>query len=210
MGGIGYGQTPVLAFGHTDEDGSNGWNIATLARMWCNGALGAELWHARQGRYAMIFGDPLVTNIARPSTPAISAAGASSVALTTGLVRGLQQPFSPAVGQNLTTNINKIDDAPTLTKAILGSTAGLKVDAGEVTLDGSNPTPVTVSGMTSISSVSLTIKKNGALGDDPVQVSYDTSGTTLNIYAQKTDGTDPTLIASTNSSVVIGWVAYGT
>jgi hypothetical protein len=122
----------------------------------------------------------------------------------------LQQPFSPAAGQRLTTNINKIDDAPTLTKAILGSTAGLMVDAGEVTLDGSNPTVVTVSGMTAISSVQLTLKKSSTPGDDPTSFSYDTSGTTLNIYAYKTDGTDPTLVASTNSTAVVGWVAYGT
>jgi hypothetical protein len=210
MGGIAYGQTPVLAFGHTDEDGSNGWNIATLARMWRNGALSAELWHARQSRYSMIFGDPLVTNIARPSTPAI-AQGAATVALTVGEKRALQQPFSsPAAAQALTDNLDKIDDAPTLTKAVLGSSAGFKMDAGEVTLDGSNPTVVTVTGMTSISSVQLTLKKSSTPGDDPTSFSYDTSGTTLNIYAYKTDGTDPTLIASTNSSAVVGWVAYGT
>jgi hypothetical protein len=210
MGGSAYSQTPVIAFAHTDEDGSNGWNIATAARMWCNGALSAELWHARQSRYSMIYGDPLVTNIARPSTPAIAAVGVAQVALTTGQIRGLQAPFSPAVGQKLTTNINKIDDAPTLTKAILGSAAGLMVDAGEVTLDGGNPTVVTVTGMTSITAVTLTIKSATALGDDPVQVSYNTSGTTLNIYAWKNDGSDPTLVASTNSAIVIGWVAYGT
>jgi hypothetical protein len=64
--------------------------------------------------------------------------------------------------------------------------------------------------MTSITAVTLTIKSATALGDDPVQVSYNTSGTTLNIYAWKNDGSDPTLVASTNSAIVIGWVAYGT
>jgi hypothetical protein len=138
--------------------------------------------------------------------------GVSNVALSPVEKQIMQQPFpSRAVGQVLTDNIDKIDDAPTLTKAILGSAAGLKVDAGEVTLDGSNPTPVTVTGMTSISSVQLTIKSAAALGVDPTTVTYNTSGTTLNIYAWKVTGTgDTTLIASTNSEIVIGWVAYGT
>jgi hypothetical protein len=163
----------------------------------------------------MIYGDPLVTNIARPLTEEISDEeaehpGDANVALTVIEKQVLQQPFtSRAVGQVLTDNIEKIDDAPTLTKAVLGSSAGFKMDAGEVTLDGSNPTPVTVTGMTSISSVSLTMKNASAPADDPVQVTYNTSGTTLNIYAWKTDGSDPTFVASTNSAIVIGWVAYG-
>lgn len=82
--------------------------------------------------------------------------------------------------------------------------------AGEVTLDGTNPTPV-VTGLSKVLSATATIKSATALGDDPVAVSVDYSGSngTLNVYAWKTDGSDPTLVASTNSTAVISWIAFG-
>ena len=98
----------------------------------------------------------------------------------------------------------------TLTQAQLESLAGsLIAKGGEVTLDGSNPTPVTVSGITTITSASVSLKATSTPGDDPTQFSVSWSGNTLSIYAYKTDGTDPTLIASTNSSAVVSWVAVG-
>lgn len=84
------------------------------------------------------------------------------------------------------------------------------VVAGEVTLDGTNPTPV-VTGLSKVLSATATIKSATALGDDPVAVSVDYSGSngTLNVYAWKTDGSDPTLVASTNNTAVVSWVAWG-
>jgi hypothetical protein len=137
--------------------------------------------------------------------------GTTSVSLSINTKLAIQSAFpSPTAGQVVSTNIDKIADAPTLTNAVVNaSSSGQKMAFGEVVLDGSNPTPVTT-GLTSITSACVSIKKNSALGDDPIQVSYDTSGGTLNIYAHKTDGSDPTLVASTNSTVTIGWQAYGT
>ncbi len=100
-----------------------------------------------------------------------------------------------------------IDAASGLTIGGVAITGNVR--AGEVTLDGSNPTPVTT-GLATISSVALTLKTASTPGDDPSWLSYDTSGGTLNIYAWKnTGGTDPTLVASTSSTAVVGWVAVG-
>ena len=83
------------------------------------------------------------------------------------------------------------------------------VKSGTVTLDGTNPTPVTT-GLTTITSAVACIKTDTAPGDDPVTVTVDYSGGTLNIYAWKnTGGTDPTLVASTNSSATVDWIAVG-
>lgn len=86
-----------------------------------------------------------------------------------------------------------------------------RVARGEVTLDGSNPTPITT-GLNTIVSATVTLKQATAPGDDPVGASVDYTGSdgTLNLYAWKTDGTDPTLVASTNNSAVFCWVAVGT
>lgn len=83
------------------------------------------------------------------------------------------------------------------------------VKSGTVTLDGTNPTPVTT-GLTTVASAVACIKTATAPGDDPNLVTVDYSGGTLNIYAWKnTGGTDPTLVASTDSSATIDWIAVG-
>ena len=85
------------------------------------------------------------------------------------------------------------------------------VVAGEVTLDGSNPTPV-ATGLSKVLGATASLKQATAPGDDPSWLSVDYSGTdgTLNVYAWKnTGGTDPTLVASTNSTAVVSWVAWG-
>jgi hypothetical protein len=87
-----------------------------------------------------------------------------------------------------------------------------RVARGEVTLDGSNPTPVTT-GLNTIVAAQATLKSSSAPADDPSWVSVDYTGSdgTLNVYAWKnTGGTDPTLVASTNSAAVFCWTAWGT
>ena len=95
---------------------------------------------------------------------------------------------------------------------IPGMSGGRRTVSGEVTLDGSNPTPVTT-GLNTITSAQVTLKSASAPADDPSWVSCDYSGSdgTLNVYAWKnTGGTDPTLVASTNSAAVFCWTATGT
>lgn len=94
------------------------------------------------------------------------------------------------------------------TMTVGGVSATGVVKSGTVTLDGTNPTPVTT-GLTTVTSAVACIKSSTAPGDDPVAVTVTYSGGTLNIYAWKTDGTDPTLIASTNSSATVDWIAVG-
>jgi len=82
------------------------------------------------------------------------------------------------------------------------------IKSGTVTLDGSNPTPVTT-GLTTVTTGLACIKSTTAPGDDPIVITTGYSGGTLNIYAWKTDGTDPTLVASTNNAATIEWIAVG-
>lgn len=83
------------------------------------------------------------------------------------------------------------------------------IKSGTVTLDGSNPTPVTT-GLTTVVTGLVSMKSTATPGDDPVYFTVDYSGGTLNVYAWKnTTGTDPTLVASTNNTVTIDWVAVG-
>lgn len=82
---------------------------------------------------------------------------------------------------------------------------------GEVTLDGTNPTSV-VTGLTKVLGAVASLKSATAPGDDPSWLSVDYAGTgaQLDIYAWKnTGGSDPTLVASTNSAAGISWVAWG-
>lgn len=81
---------------------------------------------------------------------------------------------------------------------------------GTATLDGSNPTPVTT-GLNGIVTCALTQNRSSAPGDDPVAFTATwANGGTLNIYAWKHDGTDPTLTASTDSDDVVAWECRGT
>lgn len=87
----------------------------------------------------------------------------------------------------------------------------LRFVGGEVTLDGSNPTSV-MTGLSKIVSAQASLKSSTAPGDDPSWLSVNYTGTDgqLDVYAWKnTGGTDPTLVASTNSSAVISWHAFG-
>ncbi len=97
---------------------------------------------------------------------------------------------------------------------LVGVANGYKIARGEVTLDGSNPTPVTT-GLATVVAANASLKQTAAPGDDPSWLSVDYGGSVtageLDIYAWKnTGGTDPTLVASTNNTAVISWIAIGT
>ena len=81
---------------------------------------------------------------------------------------------------------------------------------GTVVLDGTNPTPVTLTTYMQTCELGVAnIVATGTPGDDPVLVCVSTSAAVLNIEAYKTDGDDPTLVDSTNNSQVIAWFAVG-
>ena len=82
---------------------------------------------------------------------------------------------------------------------------------GTVTLDGGNPTPIDLSAyVTALDGAVVSLEGTATPGDDPVQVTSAISGTTLNVYAWKHDGTDPTLVASTNNARLVNFFALGT
>lgn len=89
---------------------------------------------------------------------------------------------------------------------------GVRMVWGKVQLDGSNPTPVALSAyMTTCLGGHATLLSTSAPGDDPSWLSVGVSGATLNIYAWKnTGGTDPTLVASTNNTFEVEFLAWGT
>lgn len=94
---------------------------------------------------------------------------------------------------------------------VLGA-SGLKIAAGTITLDGTNPSSATT-GLAAITACTVTDKRNDTLGDDPSQFTVFTSAVAgrLDVYAWKnTGGTDPTLVASTDADDLIDYVCVGT
>lgn len=94
-----------------------------------------------------------------------------------------------------------------------GVAAGYKIARGEATLDGTNPTPI-VTGLATVVACTVTLKAAATPGDDPISFSVNYGGGvaagTVNLYAYKTNGTDPTLVDSTNAAAVVSWIAVGT
>lgn len=119
--------------------------------------------------------------------------------------------FSTVAAGNLPAGIAleaAADSAATGSVLLADAPTGLRMVAGEVALDGSNPTPV-VTGLSTIVGVGLALKGSTAPGDNTSVVTYDTSGGTLNLYAWKnTSGSDPTLVASTGTETV-GYTVFG-
>lgn len=87
----------------------------------------------------------------------------------------------------------------------------LKVVAGEIALDGSNPTSIDLSAFfkTAVVAVSHQLGGSSAPGVGTSVITYAISGTTVSLYAWKpTSGSDPTLVASTGTETV-SYVAVG-
>lgn len=81
---------------------------------------------------------------------------------------------------------------------------------GSKVLDGSNPSSVTT-GLTTITVCNVTNRINVSPADDVVSLTTQTDAIAgrLDIYAWGTNGTDPTLVASTNSTTTIDWLCVG-
>lgn len=98
-------------------------------------------------------------------------------------------------------------------RVVVTATAGAwKMAAGQITLDGSNPSSATT-GLVTIVACQTTDNRATAPGDDPSWLTIGTQATAgqLDVYAWKnTAGTDPTLVASTNASDVIDYICIGT
>jgi hypothetical protein len=110
----------------------------------------------------------------------------------------------------ITDNLDKIDtlSSSTLQNVIASTDGGYKVIGGVVALDGSGAT-VVVTGLDTITSAVVAYEKATATGDDPSWLTVSISGGSLSIWPWKnTGGTDPTLVASTDTGNV-HWIAFG-
>ena len=134
---------------------------------------------------------------------------ALSYPLLSGQVVSVKNFFQTTTGTDnvlrLDGTVKRLESGQTTAVALALMTTGL------VTLDGSNPTSVNMNPLATIDGCTLTIVGSATPGDDPTQVTSVGNGTAgqLDIYAWKTDGSDPTLVASTNSSHVIAYTCGG-
>ena len=101
-----------------------------------------------------------------------------------------------------------------LSSSIAGIGQLYKVARGEVTLDGSNPTPI-ITGLATVVACTVTMKSAASPSSDPTNFTVDYAGGVtagnVNLYAWKPTGAALVdLVASTNSAAVISWIAVGT
>ena len=84
-----------------------------------------------------------------------------------------------------------------------------KISAGEVALDGSNPTVVNTK-LSTIVGVLITLKDDGASPGILASVfTYDVSGGTLNMHAWKVTSTSVTTLIADTGTNTVGWLAFG-
>ena len=133
------------------------------------------------------------------------AASGKISATANGNVEGIALEAAGADGDVIEVLTVEVSDAAL---SVGGVAAGYKIARGEIALDGSNPTPV-ATGLTTVVSFHAMLKGTAAPGDSTSVLSADISGATVNVYAWKTDGTDPTFIASTGTETIY-WSAIGT
>lgn len=85
---------------------------------------------------------------------------------------------------------------------------------GTVTLDGGNPTPITLTNyLDAIDGALVTMDGSTAPGADPTFLTHEIAAAVLNVYAWKvtTGGAagNPDLIASTNNARLVHFIAVG-
>lgn len=100
---------------------------------------------------------------------------------------------------------------PNTTGTMVTAASALKIETGQATLDGANPTRVTTT--IAITNCVVTNQRSTAPEDDPTSftVLATAGGTTLDIHAWKnSSGTDPTQLASTDNDDVIAYICVGT
>ncbi len=132
-------------------------------------------------------------------------AGANVYAAASGKIDDAVTPFPEGIALEAATADGDIIE-------VLRCDTSYKIARGTATLDGSNPTTV-ATGLNTIVAACVSLKASSTPGDDPSWVSHNYSGSdgNLDIYAYKnTGGTDPTLVASTNSTATFDWIAIGT
>ena len=92
-----------------------------------------------------------------------------------------------------------------------GMSGDIRLIFGTVTLDGSNPTPISLANyLSAIDAAVVSVDGSVAPGVDPTTATSVISGTTVDVYAWKITGVgDATLVASTNNARLVNWFAIG-
>jgi hypothetical protein len=110
-----------------------------------------------------------------------------------------------------TAQVYMYDGSAWVTYGVNGVGQSYKVARGTITLDGTNPSSATT-GLTAITACAVADKRNDTPGDDPVGFTTFTSAVAgrLDVYAWKHNGTDPTLVASTDNDNVVDYICIGT
>lgn len=113
-----------------------------------------------------------------------------------------------SVSGNLTLG-SSITTAANLALYVKGVASGYKVAHGQTPLDGTNPTTV-ATGLATLVACNVSIMSNTTPGLSTSLVTYQLSGTNLDIYGWKpTTLSNVTLIASSGTDT-IGWSCFGT
>lgn len=143
------------------------------------------------------------------STPGTSVASKAAVLGTDKNLDVLALPVSGLkIGAGAGTAVART--AAELNNLAQGVAAGYKLARGQLTLDGSNPTPA-ATGLATIVNCTASYQGTAAPGLDPTALSVNPNGTNLDVYAWKpTAAGDATLIASTNATAIVSWMCVGT
>lgn len=82
------------------------------------------------------------------------------------------------------------------------------IHAGEIALDGSNPTAITTP-FSTVTGVAVCLQDATAPGVGTSVISYAISGSTVNIYAWKPTTADNTTLAASTGTETVGFVITG-
>lgn len=166
--------------------------------------------------YAGVHGtDPVTVQLkSKPGTRKMVAAGAFAAgAVVYGAAGGKidDVPNGNPEGWALEASTDEDDVVEVLSmpgvSSVLAMGNGRVLIAGEVTLDGSNPTPI-ATGLAGIESAVVAFKRTTTPGLDPTDLTVDYTGSsgTVNVYAwAPTASGNVTLIASTNNTAVVAY-----
>jgi len=84
----------------------------------------------------------------------------------------------------------------------------LRIAAGTVALDGSNPTPIATGLGTVVAAAFQHVTASGT-GTDPTWFTYTASAGTISLYAWKPTNSSTTTLTASGSTGTVAWIAFG-
>lgn len=111
-------------------------------------------------------------------------------------------------GSQLNLMVDQVNSNTTaLTNVVNGVAANYKLARGEIALDGSNPTTAST-GLTTIVTCNVALKGTAIV--TTTNLTYNPSGTSLNIYGWKPTTTSVTTLTASDGTETVGWICVGT